>query len=153
MARYVTTIHSDWSPEEAFAFMADARNFAEWDPGVHRSKMVKGEEPAVGTAYDVTVTGAQLRYVTKEFEAPRRVVLEARSMLLRSYDVIDVEPRGDGCSVTYDATLELAGPLGLIDPVLGLVFDRIGDRAAAGMAAALDGEIVEPEEDPAASTS
>ena len=43
----------------------------------------------------------------------------------------------------YDAELELSGLLGLADPVLGLVFGRIGDRAAAGMAVALDGEIVE----------
>ena len=32
-----------------------------------------------------------------------------------------------GSDVTYDATLELRGPLALLDPLLGLVFNRIGD--------------------------
>ena len=82
-----------------------------------------------------------MRYETKEYDAPHRAVLEAKSFFLRSYDVIEVRSVGDGCEVSYDATLELSGLLGLIDPLLGLVFDRIGDRAAAGMAAALDGEV------------
>jgi hypothetical protein len=34
MARYVTTIPSSLTQEEAFAYMADLRNFAEWDAGV-----------------------------------------------------------------------------------------------------------------------
>jgi len=38
------------------------------------------------------------------------------------------------------AELTLNGPLGLADPLLALVFDRIGDKAAAGMVDALDGK-------------
>jgi len=41
--------------------------------------------------------------------------------------------------VTYDAELTLNGLLGLADPLLGLSFKRIGDRAAAGLIRALDG--------------
>ena len=44
--------------------------------------------------------------------------------------------------VTYDATLELRGPLALLDPLLGIVFDRIGDKAAAGLIRVLDGAAV-----------
>ena len=36
MARYVTTVRTSWAPEVAFGYMADLRNFAEWDPGVRR---------------------------------------------------------------------------------------------------------------------
>lgn len=143
MARYTTTIRSTWTAAEAFDYMADARNFADWDPGVTSSRLVVGDVPAEGAAYDVTVTGTTLRYVTNEYDAPRRAVLEAKSFFLRSHDVIEVSELGDGCEVTYDATLELNGLLGLGDPLLGLVFDRIGDRAAAGMATALDGEVFE----------
>lgn len=143
MARYVTTIRSPWPAEEVFEYMADARNFADWDPGVTSSKLVAGDEPGIDAAYSVSVTGTTLRYVTKEYDAPWRAVLEARSFFLRSLDVIEVREVGEGCEVTYDAELELSGLLGLADPMLGLVFGRIGDRAAAGMAVALDGEIVE----------
>ena len=143
MARYITTIRSPWTAEDAFAFMADARNFAEWDPGVKSSRLVDGDEPGEGAAYDVTVTGTALRYVTREFDAPRRVVLEAKSFFLRSYDIIEVVEADGGCEVTYDATLDLNGLLGLADPLLGLVFGRIGDKAAAGMAEALEGSIAD----------
>lgn len=139
MAHYTTTIRTHLSAEEAFDYMADLRNFEEWDPGVKSSVLVTGTEPGEGAAYDVKVTGTELRYVTKSYDRPNRTVVEANSSLLRSYDVIEVTPTAEGCDVRYDATLELNGPLGLADPLLGLVFDRIGDRAAAGMEKALEG--------------
>ena len=43
--------------------------------------------------------------------------------------------------VTYDAVLKLKGVLGVSDPLLKLAFNRIGDRAAAGLVEALDGEV------------
>ncbi len=139
MARFTTTVHSPLSATDAFTYMADLRNFAEWDPGVSRSKMVEGHEPGLGTAYDVSVTGATLRYETVEYNAPHRVVAEAKNAVLRSYDIIEVSETASGCEVIYDATLTLLGPLGLADPLLGVVFDRIGDRAADGLAKALNG--------------
>lgn len=142
MARYITTVRSPWSPDDAFDFMADVRNFQHWDPGVSSSTLVEGTAPGIGAAYDVSVTGTTLRYVTREFDRPQRTVVEATSRLLRSYDVIAIVPQADGCEVTYDALLELNGVLRLADPLLGLVFGRIGDRAAAGLAEALEGEIV-----------
>ncbi len=41
--------------------------------------------------------------------------------------------------VTYEADLSLKGVLRIGDPLLGLAFRRIGDRAAAGLRTALDG--------------
>ena len=93
----------------------------------------------MGTAYDVTVGFTTLTYKTKEFEAPTRTVAEANSLLLKSYDIIEVTPTDTGCEVLYDARLTLNGPLALADKVLGVAFDRIGNKAAAGMAEALEG--------------
>jgi ribosome-associated toxin RatA of RatAB toxin-antitoxin module len=140
MANYVATIRTPWSAERAFAYMADFRNFEKWDPGVSKSTFASGTAPGVGTSYDVKVTGTELRYVTREYEPPTRTEIEARSGLLTSYDIVDITPTETGCDVTYDATLKLNGVLGLADPILGLFFGRIGDRAAKGMAEALEGE-------------
>jgi len=140
MARYTTTIRTPWPAEKAFDYMADLRNFERWDPGVASSRLVIGDGPALGSAYDVKVTGTELRYFTREFQRPNRTVAEAESKRLRSYDVIEVVPRGDGCDVKYDATLELKGLFALAEPAMRLIFTRIGDKAAAGMAEALDGE-------------
>ena len=49
MARYVTTIPSSKSPAEAFAYMSDLRNFAEWDKGIIRVEQITGPAPAVRT--------------------------------------------------------------------------------------------------------
>lgn len=139
MARYRTTIASPWSAEKAFDYMADLRNFADWDPGVKSSKITKGDEPGVGTHYKVTVALTTLTYITNKFSRPNRTVAEAKTPLLRSYDIIEVTETDQGCEVMYDAELTLNGPFGLGDPLLGLAFRRIGDKAAAGMATALEG--------------
>ncbi|MDH3293793.1 MAG: SRPBCC family protein [Acidimicrobiia bacterium] len=141
MASYVCVVQSNLSPEEAFAYMADLRNFEKWDPGVSRS-VRNGDTDGLGASYDVTASGTELTYTIVEHEAPTRVVAEARTRLLRSYDVITVEPADDGCRVTYDASLELNGLLGLFDPFLRPVFNRIGDKAADGLESALDGTLV-----------
>lgn len=139
MAQYVTTIRTSMSAEDAFAYMADLRNFAEWDPGVKSSTQVEGDGPGLGAAYDVEASGAELTYKVVEFESPTRVVAEAKTTFFSSYDVISVDERSDGCDVTYDATLDLNGPLALGDVALGVMFKRIGDKAADGMVDKLDG--------------
>jgi len=145
MAHYVTSIATPLSPEEAFAYMADVRNFAEWDPGVTRAVRVKGDGQSVGAAYDLTVKAGGttvMRYVVKAYDAPRRVFLVSRTTFFLSEDEIRVTPAGSGSVVTYDAILTLRGPLGLFDPLLRVAFKRIGDRAAAGMRNALRGTTV-----------
>lgn len=146
MARYQTGVKTPLGAAEAFLYVADLTNFAEWDPGVRRSVQVAGEGSAVGAAYDVTVAAVPrdltLRYEVVEHDAPHTCLVRARSTVFTSTDRITVEPDGDGTIVTYDAELVLNGPLGLFDPVLRLAFGRIGDRAAAGLRQALQGEAV-----------
>ena len=122
--------------------MANLTNFAEWDPGVTRVEQVEGEGPGPDAAYDVTVKGMRtpLRYRTTIFEPPRSIVALAESRLLTSLDTITVEDDGEGSIVTYDAKLTLNGLAGLADPILGLSFGRIGDRATVGLIRVLDGE-------------
>jgi hypothetical protein len=143
MARYVTSVATPLSAAEAFAYMADVTHFVEWDPGVKRVRRVGGGGAGVGAAYDLTVQAGGttvMRYEVKEYDPPHRILLVARTSLLTSVDEVRVEPAGSGCTVTYDAKLTLNGPLGLLDPLLRLAFQRIGDRAAAGLNRALSGK-------------
>ncbi len=55
MARYVTTIPSSLTQQEAFAYMADLHNFAKWDKGVVKVVQVEGSGAGLGTIFDVTV--------------------------------------------------------------------------------------------------
>lgn len=142
MARYLVRLRSPKSQAEAFAYMANLANFAEWDPGVTRVEQSEGEGPGPSAVYDVTVKGlpTPLRYRTTKFEPPNSIVARAETRFLTSLDTITVEIDGAGSIVTYDAKLTLNGPLGLADPILGLTFGRIGDRATAGLIRVLDGE-------------
>jgi carbon monoxide dehydrogenase subunit G len=143
MANYVTTIETPMAPTEAFAYMADLRNFQEWDPGVKSVEQVTGSGAGPDSTFDVTVdsvgSGLTLRYETVEFDEPRLVVAKATSTMLTSLDRITVEPAGTGSLVTYDAELTLNGPLRLADILLRPVFKRVGDRANRGLLRKLGG--------------
>jgi Polyketide cyclase / dehydrase and lipid transport len=146
MAHYVVRIRTPLSPGVVFAFMADLTNFERWDPGVVRAAQVSGVRPGPDAAYDVTVKGMRkpLRYVTNEYEAPTRVVVQAHTRMLTSLDAITVEPDDEGAVVTYDARLTLNGPLGMADGILAGAFGRIAARAADGLVQALSGTRLEP---------
>lgn len=126
--------------------MADLRNFAEWDPGVKRVTQVVGSGGGPDAEFDVVVASGRgeldLRYVTKAYDEPHLVLIEARSRMLTSIDRITVSESVSGCSVTYDAELVLNGPLRFADFVLKPLFNRIGGRAAQGLVTALAGEVV-----------
>ena len=80
----------------------------------------------------------QLRYEIVEYDAPRRVVLEAQRPGFVSRDTITVEPAANGSVVHYDATLTFGGVGRLLDPVMQRIFNRVGARATLGMQTALN---------------
>jgi carbon monoxide dehydrogenase subunit G len=146
MARYVVTVRTPRTPQAAFAFMSDLRNFAEWDPGVKRVTQVAGSGGGADAVFDVVVASGRreqtLRYVTKLYDEPRLVLIEARSRMFTSIDRITITESTSGCNVTYDAELRLNGGLRYFDVVLKPLFNRIGGRAAQGLVVALAGEVV-----------
>ena len=145
MARYVTTVRSAKTPQEAFAYMADLGNFVEWDPGVKAVRQVEGSGGGPDAVFDVTVVAPgpdlTLRYVTEEYDAPINLLVVARSIVFTSIDRITVEPDGTGSLVTYDADLRLNGVLRVGDLGLRLVFGQIGNRAAAGLRRVLGAKV------------
>ncbi len=141
MARYVTTIESSLSPEEAYAYMANFSNAREWDPSVEEA-VATGGDPGLGSTFDLVARfGSRkvpLRYETVSYEAPRLVVLESKKPRFISRDTITVAPATSGSTIHYDALLEFNGAARLVDPIMQLLFRRTGDKAAAGLRAALN---------------
>ena len=76
---------------------------------------------------------AALTYRIVEFEPGEAVTLRGENATVVSLDRITFEPSDGGTRVTYDADLALKGPLRIADPLLGLAFDRVGDRALEGL--------------------
>lgn len=137
MAKYTVSVESSKSVEEAFAYMADLRNFANWDPGVLTVTQVAGDGGGPESSFDVAVKsvggGTVLRYETVEYDEPGNLLVEARNSKFTSIDRITIVAKDEGSIVTYAAELLLNGCLSPLNPLLGLVFNRIGDRAAAGL--------------------
>jgi carbon monoxide dehydrogenase subunit G len=141
--RYVAKVRTARPSDEVFAYLADLRNFASWDPGVSEVVLVEGAPGGADAVYDVTIGDRiELRYEVTAFAPGHRAEVVADNGRFRSVDVITVEADGTGSVATYDAELTLSGFLGFASPLLAPVFKRIGDRAAAGLEQALEGTLV-----------
>jgi hypothetical protein len=137
MPRYVATVRSSRPTDEAFDYLADFSSVKEWDETAVGARML-GEEPGLGTEFRVVVrfAGRELPFVyrTTTFERPERLVFRAESSTVASEDTITFRPGADGGSeVTYEADLRPKGLLKLADPILALLFKRLGDNARAGL--------------------
>lgn len=142
MATYRTSVSSPRPPADVFAYLARFSNAARWDPGVSDAEQITPGPPALGSTYRLRVrflgVTVPFEYRIEEIDAPKRVVLQAENTMVRSTDVIEVAPvLGGGSSVTYKATLTPKGPSTALAPLIGVIFRRIGDRAAAGLSASL----------------
>ena len=96
--------------------------------------LLLGEYPLVL----ILLRDVPLRYEIVEYDAPQRVVLEARRPGFTSRDTITVEPTERGSNVHYDAILAFSGLGRLFDPVMQRIFNRVGAQATTGMKAALN---------------
>ena len=133
MARYTTTIPSPWSVDQAFSYMSDFANAQSWDPSVVSAHRVDENSPALGSQYDLTVRFAgrnkSLRYQITSFDPPRSVTFTSSTGALLSLDTLTFEPRAQGCEMHYSAELRFRGVAAIANPLLGLLFRRLGDRA------------------------
>jgi len=142
MSTYRTTILSARPPVDVFEYMARFSNAVEWDPGVLACEESDPGPPRRGSTYRLVVGAlgrrVRLEYRIEEIDPPRRVVLRAENSAIRSTDVIEVSPMPEGgTEVSYEATLTAKGAALLLTPLVGVALRRIGDRAAAGLKAAL----------------
>ncbi len=144
MAFYSVTISSPLSQTEAWSRLSDVCRFVEWDPGVVAARKVEDSGSGVDASYILTVKGFRpnttmdLQYDVVHFASPERFIMVADTGTIRSEDEIVVSATSTGCDVTYNAELTLQGRSAIFQPLMSLVFKRIGDRAAKGLAELLE---------------
>jgi hypothetical protein len=139
MAKYVGKVTSPKSIEEVFAYMADFSKVSEWDPSAVEAHAL-GDSGVVeaGSRYSVTSEflgrRVPLTYEITEIDPPRRVLLRAESDAVISVDEMTFRalPEG-GTELTYDADLSLKGARRLFDPIFGIAFRRLCERARERM--------------------
>jgi carbon monoxide dehydrogenase subunit G len=141
MAHYTASIETPRPPGETFAYLSDFSTTQEWDPGVVEAERIGDAPVGEGTEFRVVADflgrRAALTYRIVEFEPDRSVTLRGENATVVSLDRITFEPSDGGTRVTYDADLALKGPLRIGDPLLGLAFKHVGDRAVEGLRDAL----------------
>ena len=141
MARYRASIETPWTPDEAFAYLSDFSTSAEWDPGVVEARCVGSGPVGEGTEFRLVAEflgrRTPLTYRVVEYAPPRAVTFLGENPTVVSHDRITFETIPTGARVSYDADLRLKGPLRLADPLLAFVFNRVGDRALAGLSEVL----------------
>lgn len=137
MARYRASIETLWTPDEAFAYLSNFSTSAEWDPGVVEADRVGTAPVGEGTEFRLVAQflgrKAPLSYRVVEFEPATAVTFLGENATVVARDRITFETIPTGTRVSYDADLRLKGPLRLADPLLALAFNRVGDRALAGL--------------------
>ena len=138
MAHYLATVDSPNPQADLFAYLSDFSTTQEWDPGVAEARRLDEGPIAVGSRFNVVAEfmgrKTPLVYAVVAYDAPHSITLRGDNATVISLDTIAFEPTAaGGTRVSYDADLTLKGPLGIGDPLLKLVFNRIGDRAVAGL--------------------
>src|SRR4051794_18337 len=141
MAHYVARIPVTVARSAAFADLSRFDRAAEWDPGVEAGEMLTTEPVGVGSRFRLVARflgrRIPLDYEIVEYDHDERIVLRAENRSVRSVDAITFEDDVHGSVVVYDAQLDAKGIGRLADPLLGIVFHRIGVRAAAGLRTSL----------------
>ena len=127
---------------DAFEFVADFANAAQWDPGVATSESLDDGVVRVGARYLLGIRMgsrvAPMTYTITHLEAPRRVVLAGEGSGVSATDDISFEATTSGTRISYVADIRLRGALRLLAPFAGASFRRIAANARAGMQRTLD---------------
>jgi carbon monoxide dehydrogenase subunit G len=137
MAHYQATLDTPRERDDVFAYLSDFSTTQEWDPGVVEAERLNDGAVGEGTQFRLVAEflgrKTALSYRIVEYDPPRAVAFRGENATVISNDRITFEPVGNVTRITYDADLALKGPLRIADPVLRLAFNRVGNRALAGL--------------------
>ncbi len=128
---------------DAFQYIAEFENTAEWDPGIAESRKLTDGPVRVGSQFDVVALfrgkRQRFRYTVTELDDGRRIVLEGVGAKATSVDAITVDSTSDsGSRISYTADIQLKGLRRLAEPLLKPMLAKTGEDALAGLKQKLD---------------
>jgi uncharacterized protein YndB with AHSA1/START domain len=137
MAHYRASIDIPQPREDVFAYLSDFSTTREWDPSVVEAERLNGRALGEGTEFRLVAEFLgrknELTYRIVEYDPPHVVTFLGENSTAVSRDRITFDSTTRGTSVTYDADLRLKGAFRIADPLVALAFNRVGDRALAGL--------------------
>jgi NAD(P)-dependent dehydrogenase (short-subunit alcohol dehydrogenase family)/carbon monoxide dehydrogenase subunit G len=149
MIRLRETIEVPRAIDDVFAYTSNFSNAEQWDPGVAESARTGYGPIGIGTSFKLRVKfGPRLipmTYVVREYDPPKRVVLEGIGDSVHALDDIALAVTPRGTRITYTADISLVGTSRIVEPALKGALDRVGKNAVRGLRMALSGESPPPE--------
>ncbi len=132
----------DPSPSAVIDYLKDFSHAEDWDPGTV-SCTRKGQGPiVVGTQFHnvskIAGVETELTYELTELTGST-VVFEGENDSATSVDTITVVPHDAGSEITYKAVIEAKGLGKLAEPLMKLVFERVGTKTEEQMTKVLNG--------------
>lgn len=137
MVKYEATIQSKHNLADVFEYLSNFCSVTQWDPGVIEANQVAGSSAEIGSSYDVVakfgVAKVPLRYEIVKFVPSREIELIALAPNFVARDLMKFRENSGGTVVQYQAELKFSGFWKLLSPLMQLIFNRTGDKAAAGL--------------------
>ena len=135
----------DVRPEPAVVvgYLKDFSNAEEWDPGTETCTRTDTGPVAVGSTWHnvskIAGVSTELDYRLESLSEDT-IVFQGHNESATSTDTITVvpNPEGSGSRVTYEANIEMKGMAKLADPVMKLVFEKVGSDTEDDMVTVLN---------------
>lgn len=135
----------DVRPEPAVVvgYLKDFSNAEEWDPGTETCTRTDTGPVAVGSTWHnvskIAGVSTELDYRLESLSEDT-IVFQGHNESATSTDTITVvpNPEGSGSRVTYEANIKMKGMAKLADPVMKLVFEKVGSDTEDDMVTVLN---------------
>ena len=130
-------------PELVVDYLKDFSNAEDWDPGTESCVRTDTGPLGVGSTWHNT---SRIAGLTTELDYTLQtlthdtIVLVGRNDTATSTDTITVVPNPDGAGsrITYEAVIELSGAAKIADPIMKIVFEKIGSNTEDDMTTVLN---------------
>lgn len=129
------------TPDVVVDYLADFTHAEEWDPGTESCTRLDTGPIQVGSRFHneskIAGVSTELVYELVTLDADK-VVLRGENDSATSTDAITVTPKDGGSEITYEAVIEAKGVGKLAEPLMKLVFERIGSETEEKMTEVLN---------------
>ena len=129
------------TPEVVVDYLADFTHAEEWDPGTESCTRLDSGPIRVGSRFhnesEIAGVSTELVYELVTLDADK-VVLRGENDSATSTDTITVTPKDGGSEITYEAVIDAKGIGKLAEPLMKLVFERIGSETEKKMTEVLN---------------
>ncbi|HKU37886.1 MAG TPA: SRPBCC family protein [Polyangiales bacterium] len=142
MAHSFNRLYARHTPEQAFDFIADFRHASLWDPRTQSVRKLTEGPIGRGTRFLLTagLLGQSLEfpYEIVEYDRATQLVFAGKTRFFEYRERVSFHPEQGGTRIEYRAEMCLRSLLLLGNPILSLIYQRIGDDATSGIVPALD---------------